>query len=152
LKDGRAFSGDGSKNEDFFCFGKPVLAPAAGHVVRVVDGVPDNEPGKPLQEVGSGNYVLIAHGNGEFSMLRYLKRNSVKVRQGDKVQLGDVVGQCGNSGTSPTPHVDYHLQNSNGIPLPKQLPAQFMDYLSNGKPVDSGEPTRGETVSNKPQQ
>jgi hypothetical protein len=152
LKDGPAFSGDGSKNEDFFCFGQPVLAPAPGRVVRTVDGVPDNEPGKPQQEIGSGNYVLIGHGNGEFSMLRYLKLNSVNVRQGDKVELGDVVGSCGNSGTSSTPHVEYHLQNSGGVPLPKQLPAQFVDYLSNGKPVESGEPTRGEMVSNKPPQ
>ena len=152
LKDGRVFSGDGTKNEDFFCFGQPVLAPASGRIVRVVNAVPDNPPGKPMREVGNGNYVLIDHGDGEFSVLRNLRRNSIKLHQGKRVEQGDVVGECGNSGTSIAPHLEFFLQNSSGIPLPRRLPAQFVDYLSNGRPVDSGEPTRGEMVGNKPAQ
>jgi hypothetical protein len=34
--------------------------------------------------------------------------------------------------------------------LPDSLPVQFVDYIADGKPVDVGEPVRGQTVSNAP--
>ena len=114
LKDGRPFSGDGSKNEQFYCYGQPVLAPADGTVVLVTDSYADNLPGRPDQVLPSGNRVLISHGNQEYSLLMHLKQNSIKVKQGAKVKQGDVVGECGNSGVSPAPHLEYRLQNSKG--------------------------------------
>ena len=50
LKNGRLFSGAGgvgSKNEDYYCFGQPILAPADGTVVKAVSGYNDDAPGKP---------------------------------------------------------------------------------------------------------
>jgi hypothetical protein len=150
VKDGRLFSGDGSDNAQYFCFGQPVLAPADGQVVMVADGFQDNPPGHPTRDSPKGNMVLIAHGHSEFSMMDHLKQNSVRVKKGDKVKQGDVVGECGNSGPSPVPHIHYMLQNSGGLPLPDSLPAQFVDYYADGKSVASGEPERGQMVSNTP--
>ena len=96
----------------------------------------------------SGNRVLIAHGNQEYSLLSHLKQNSIKVKQGAKVKQGDVVGECGNSGVSDAPHLEYRLQNSRGMPLPQTMPAQFVDYVADGTPVPVGEPVRGQTVHN----
>ena len=62
---------------------------------------------------------------------------------------GDKIGECGNSGSSTAPHIAYRLQNTRGFPLPKSLPAQFVDYAADGKEVASGEPVRGQTVANK---
>ena len=81
--------------------------------------------------------VLISHGNSEFSLMDHLKQNSVKVKKGDKVKQGDAVAECGNSGPSPAPHIHYQLQNSAGLPLPDSLPAQFVDYIADGKLVAS---------------
>jgi hypothetical protein len=148
LKNGRPFSGTGTDNSDYYCFGQPLLAPADGVVVEVQDGYQDNPPGRGVQDSPRGNMILISHGNSEFSMLSHLKQNSVQFRKGDKVKQGDVVGECGNSGPTPAPHVHYQLQNSAGIPLPDSLPAQFVDYMADGKPVESGEPERGQMVSN----
>lgn len=148
LKNGRPFSGDGSDNAQYYCFGQPLLAPADGQVVDVQDGYQDNAPGRPVPDSPRGNTVLISHGNAEFSRLDHLKQNSIKVKKGDKVKQGDVVAECGNSGPSPAPHVHYQLQNSAGIPLPDSLPVQFVDYIADGKPVDVGEPVRGQTISN----
>jgi len=53
--------------------------------------------------------------------------------------------RCRNFG-----HVHHQLQNSAGLPLPDSLPAQFVGYLADGKPVASGEPVRRQTVSNAP--
>jgi len=150
IKNGRLFSGDGSENSQYYCFGQPVLAPADGQAVMVEDGFQDNLPGRPTHDSARGNMVLLSHGNSEFSIMDHLKQNSVRVKKGDKVKQGDVVGECGNSGPSSVPHLHYMLQNSGGLPLPDSLPAQFVDYYADGKLVAAGEPERGQTVSNSP--
>ena len=148
LKNGSPFEGDGSKNEQFYCFGQPVLSPADGTVVRTVNDIGDNDPGNPSQEKPNGNMIMISHGNNEYSVLTNLKQNSVKLKHGDPVKQGDPVGECGNSGGSSAPKVHYQLQNSTGFPLVASLPAQFVDYIANGKPVALGEVVKGQTVSN----
>jgi Peptidase family M23 len=150
VKNGRVFSGDGGDNSQYFCFGQPVLAPADGQAVMVEDGFQDNLPGRPTRDSPRGNMVWLSHGNGEFSVMDHLKQNSVRVKKGDKVKQGDVVGECGNSGPSLVPHIHFAFQNSGGLPLPDSLPAQFLDYYADGKLVASGEPERGQTVSNTP--
>ena len=150
LKNGIPFEGDATTNEQFYCFGQPVLAPADGTVVRVVNDIGDNAPGKPSQETPNGNMILMSHGNNEYSLLTNLKQNSVKLKHGDAVKQGDPVGECGNSGASPAPKVHYQLQNSARFPMVESLPAQFVDYIADGKPVAVGEVVKGQTVSNGP--
>lgn len=150
LKNGSPFEGDATQNGQFYCFGQAVLAPADGRVVRVVNDIGDNAPGKPVQDKPDGNMVLIAHNDNEYSLLTNLKQNSVKVKHGDMVKQGDPVGECGNSGASMAPRVHYQLQNSTGYPLVESLPAQFVDYIADGKPVPVGEVARGQMVSNAP--
>jgi Peptidase family M23 len=148
LKNGSPFDGDGTKNEQFYCFGQPVLAPADGKVVRVENNIGDNAPGKPSQENPNGNLVLISHSSNEYSLLTNLKQNSIKLKHGDTVKQGDPVGECGNSGSSIAPKVHYQFQNSSGFPTVQSLPAQFVDYVADGKPVAVGDVTRGQMVSN----
>lgn len=148
LKDGQAFSGDGTKNEQFYCYGQPVTAPADGTVMLVNNSFADNLPGRSDQIMPAGNRVLISHGNQEYSLLMHLKQDSIKVKTGAKVKRGDIVAECGNSGASPAPHLEYRLQNSKGTPYPFTLPAQFVDYIADGKPVAEGEPVRGQFVRN----
>jgi Peptidase family M23 len=148
LKDGQPYSGDGTKNEQFYCYGQPVAAPADGTVVMINDSYADNLPGRPEQMMPGGNRVLISHGNQEYSLLMHLKQNSIKVKSGSKVKQGDIVAECGNSGNSPAPHLEYRLQNSKGVPYPFTLPPQFAGYIADGKPVAEGEPLRGQVVRN----
>jgi len=148
LKDGQPFSGDGTRNDQFYCYGQPVAAPADGTVVMVNDTYADNLPGRSEQVMPNGNRVLLSHGHQEYSLLLHLKQGSIKVKSGDKVKQGDVVGECGNSGNSPAPHLEYRLQNSRGVPFPFTLPAQFVNYVADGKSVDKGEPVRGQFVRN----
>ncbi len=150
VKGGQVYSGDGADNSNYYCFGQPLLSPADGLVVEVEDGYLDNPPGKPASDSPRGNMILISHGNAEFSLLDHLKQNSVKFKKGDKVKQGEAVAECGNSGPSPVPHIHYELQDSGGLPLPDSLPAQFVNYMADGKLVDVGEPVRGQTVSNAP--
>ena len=148
LKDWHPFSGDGSTNQQYYCFGQTILAPADGTVMRTQDGYADNDPGKPVRDAALGNLVVLSHGSSEYSVLGHLKQNSIKVKKGDKVKQGDPVGECGNSGNSSAPHLEFRLQNSHGYPPPTTLPIQFVDYMVDGKLVESGEPVRGQIVSN----
>jgi murein DD-endopeptidase MepM/ murein hydrolase activator NlpD len=59
-----------------------------------------------------GNAVFIQHRENEVSVLAHLKLDSVKVKVGDKVARGQLIGLCGNSGNSSEPHLHYHLQNT----------------------------------------
>lgn len=149
LKNGRPFAGKGgieAKNEDFYCFGQPVLAPADGKVIKAEGGYDDAPPGRPSGDPADGNVVSISFGNGEIGTINHLKQNSLKVKIGDQVKQGQELGQCGNSGMGPVPHLHFALTRGGGIPLP----VQFVDYIADGKPIASGEPKRGEMVKNNP--
>ena len=149
LKNGSLFSGAGgigSKAEDYYCFGQPITAPADGTVVRAIGGYDDVPPGKPNGDAADGNIVIISHGNGESSVFNHLKQNSLKVKVDDKVKAGDVIGECGNSGMGEIPHIHYQFGRGMGA----GLPAQFNDYIADGKVVATGEPTRGQLVKNAP--
>jgi hypothetical protein len=151
IRNGRIYAGTGENLADYFSFGQPVLAPADGTVVAAVDKFDDNTPQKAYQngDPKEGNNIVIDHGNGEFSMLPHLKRGSIKVKAGEKVKAGQEIALCGNSGTSPFPHVQYHLQSTAEWSKGEGLPVQFHDYMADGKEVTSGEPVRGQIVQTK---
>jgi len=84
-------------NEDFYAFGREVLAPADGKVLEVIDGVRDNHPGSINPYSGVGNCLMIQHREDEVSVLAHLKLGSIRVKVGDVVKAGQVLGLCGNS-------------------------------------------------------
>jgi len=110
--DGKTHKGDGSRNEDYYAFGREVLAPADGVVTDVIEGVRDNMPESmnPLSVLG--NAVFIQHSKYEVSVLAHFKQGSIKVKAGDTAKKGQMLGLCGNSGNSSEPHIHYHLQNT----------------------------------------
>jgi len=111
-EEGRTHSGEGRGNEDYYAFGKEILAPADGAVTQVITGVRDNSPGSMNPYSALGNAVFIQHREHEVSVLAHLKLDSTRVSAGDRVTRGQVVGLCGNSGNSSEPHLHYHLQNT----------------------------------------
>lgn len=75
--------------------GDPVLATASGQVVTVAF---DNS---------FGNYVVIKHNHGMYT--RYAHLNSFRVKKGQTVEQGDVIGTIGNTGISTGPHLHYEI-------------------------------------------
>lgn len=145
--DNRVHEGDGTRNEDHFCWGEPVYAPAAGRVVTAVDTVADNaRVGQKNAAAPPGNYVVVDHGNGEHSLLAHFRRGSVAVAVGDEVEAGALLGACGNSGNSSLPHVHYHLQTGPAYKEGVGLPAPFHGYYVGGAYVERGEPVRGQIL------
>ncbi|MHC4845579.1 MAG: M23 family metallopeptidase [Planctomycetota bacterium] len=146
VADGSTHRGDGTANEQYYAFGRPIVAPADGRVVNTANDVPDNRPGLMNAIQPLGNHVIIDHGNGEFSFLAHFQQFSVLVRPGQEVRKGQVLARCGNSGNSSEPHLHYHLQDSPRFGQGDGLPAQFQGYELNGEKVWRGEPTRGQAV------
>ena len=105
---GRAYSRSGRRAKDWYGFGAEVLASAAGIVVRVVDRFPDN---RVLGNALETNTIIIQHRAAEFSEYVHLKRGSVQVRVGDRVEAGQPIARCGNSGAQ-TPHLHWALLSS----------------------------------------
>jgi len=109
---GRTRRGESDKNEDYFGYGREVLAPGDGKVIEVIDGMHDSEPGSENPYSLVGNCVMIEHRENEFSVLCRLQAGSIQVRVGEPVKPGQPLGECGNSGISSEPHIHYHLQHS----------------------------------------
>lgn len=147
VRDGRTHSGNPASNESYYCFGKPILAPAGGTVVAAGDGIAENVPGHMNAKQPLGNHVIIDHGNSEYSFFAHLQRGSVQVEPGTPVKAGDELGRCGNSGHASEPHLHYHLQTTPVFEKGEALPAQFLDYRADGESVSRGEPIRGQTVA-----
>jgi hypothetical protein len=156
--------------ERFFAFGQPILAPAAGTVVSVLDGEADHEARRSqlalvpyaLTQAGrirggaaavAGNHVVLelADGGG-FALLAHLRRGSVAVAPGRRVSAGEPLGLCGNSGNSTQPHVHLQVMDSADAYSATGLPLAFGSYRvwprSGGPPVvvDRGVPGESEVV------
>jgi murein DD-endopeptidase MepM/ murein hydrolase activator NlpD len=116
--DGRTHAGDGARLEDYHAFRRPVLAPVAGQVVAVVDGVPDNPPGTVDHARPWGNLVVIHDARGFFVELSHLACGSLLVAPGQWVARGQELGRCGSSGRSPQPHLHLQVQASAAVGAP----------------------------------
>jgi murein DD-endopeptidase MepM/ murein hydrolase activator NlpD len=147
LQNGASFAGQGVRNEDYFAWRQPALAPGSGVVVAAVDGVPDNAPNRPPPGNLYGNHVVIDHGNGEFSLLAHLAAGTVTVKRGETVSIGQPMGRVGNSGMSTEPHLHFHLMDNADWRRAHGLPAQLQFFTRNGQLVDRGEPRRGDTIA-----
>ncbi|MGI4020638.1 MAG: urea transporter [Janthinobacterium lividum] len=102
----------GTKAEHFYCYNKPVLACADGVVEELTDQVEDNEIGSINTAENWGNSIVIRHASGLYSKVSHLKKKSAKVKVGDFVKQGDLIGLCGNSGYSPEPHLHFQMQTT----------------------------------------
>jgi len=124
-------------------------------VVAVHDGEPDHvarrswralpylgtqrERVRAGTEAVAGNHVGVALPGGRaFVFLVHLRRGSIRVRVGDLVHAGQVLGTCGNSGNSTQPHV--HLQVTDGPAVSKArgVPVEFRGFRE--------QPVRGPVV------
>lgn len=134
----RTHEGDGSRAEQYHCWDRPILAPAAGVVVEASDGHRDYPKAggrmDPLQRDIRGNYVVLDHGDGEYSVLAHLREGSLLVAEGDRVERGQRLGRCGNSGNSSEPHLHYHVQDRRSFYSGMGLPVAFADVEVDGGP------------------
>lgn len=138
----------------FLGFGRPILAPIGGVVVAAHDIEPDHPAYRGLSSVSyalaqrrraaagwlalAGNHVLIERGAVVIALC-HLKRASVEVCPGQRVQVGDRLGRCGNSGNSTEPHTHVQAIDSPDVERANAVRVTFRGSLPrNGAVIDAG--------------
>ena len=99
--------------------GVAVLAAADGQVLRTRDSVPDLS----VRTLGSdqvkgrecANGVIVAHADRFESEYCHLARSSVRVKPGDLVKSGQVLGNVGLSGNSEFAHLHFTLRQNGKV-------------------------------------
>ncbi|MBE0622043.1 MAG: urea transporter, partial [Burkholderiales bacterium] len=112
---GRNRRDEGESQRDYFCFGTPVLAPAAAQVVKMRDDLADMPPGEADIENNWGNFLMLRTAVGVHILLAHLKQGSVRVQPGDWVVTGQQLAACGSSGRAPEPHLHFQVQSSDQL-------------------------------------
>jgi hypothetical protein len=148
--------------DEFSAYGRDVLAPADGRVVRAEDSSWDHRTRSSwpayallfveggIRELGGptrllGNHVVIDLGDGVWAALAHLQHESVTVKPGDDVAAGDVIARCGNSGNSSVPHVHFQLMDHENVLFADGVPFEF-EYERNGATL-VGVPANSETFA-----
>jgi hypothetical protein len=136
---------DEINNAMFYGYGAEVLAVADGVISFVHDGIPENVPradGKivmpvPLTNVTvSGNWVALDISGGRYAFYAHLQPGSIRVKVGQRVKRGAVIGLLGNSGNSVGPHLHFHLGDANSLNGSEGQPYVFerFVFLGRGRP------------------
>ncbi|MDR2706638.1 MAG: peptidoglycan DD-metalloendopeptidase family protein [Planctomycetaceae bacterium] len=139
----------GLTNEDYYAFGKKIIAPCDGEVVSVVDGIKDNKPGKFNRYYVPGNSVTIKTIHNEYILLCHFKQNSIRVKEKQLVKKGETLGDCGNSGNSSEPHLHFHLQNTEDMTEATGVKCYFDNIIVHGKEVNDYSPIKNDKIKNK---
>lgn len=145
---GSSFKTDGKTNEDYYAFGKELIAPCNGEVVLVVDGVKDNVPGRLNPIYVPGNNVIIKTENNEYLFFAHFKQHSIVVKQGQKVKQGQLLGLCGNSGNSSEPHLHFHIQNVEDMNIATGVKCYFDKIQVNGQEKTDYSPIQKDKIRN----
>lgn len=145
---GSSYETDGKTNEDYFVFGKDLIAPCDAEVIQVIDGVEDNIPGILNPTDVTGNTVLLKTANDEFLLFAHFKNGSILVEEGQKVKQGDFLGQCGNSGNSSEPHLHFHIQDTEDFFTTQGAKCYFEKILVNGEVKEDYSPVQGDRIQN----
>jgi len=123
---GRIYHGPAADVASYAIYGKEILAVADAKVVSVIDGLPNQTPGQyptniPIDQA-DGNCVVLDLGGSRYGLYAHIQPGGIRVRPGDAVKRGQVIGLVGNSGNSVAPHLHFHVMStplplaSNGLP------------------------------------
>jgi hypothetical protein len=145
------YTGDMHKVEDYEFFGDEIYAAADGTVVGTEDGLPEQVPGKLPEDatiqMAAGNHVVVDIGQGRFAFYAHMQPGSVRVKVGDKVTTGQVLGLLGNTGNTDTPHLHFHVMDGPSPLLANGLPYVFTAFTGEGRITDEKPLFSGGTVN-----
>ncbi|HOK06554.1 MAG TPA: M23 family metallopeptidase [Syntrophales bacterium] len=151
---------------DYSIWGREILAIGDGVVAEIGDRFPEermSDPaqfGKPGYAIGlikelipkigwtnavAGNYVVIDHENGEFSVYCHLQEGSIRVKPGERVKKAMVIAKVGNTGNSGAPHLHFQLTDAKDFFVANGLPVMFENVPAQVMVVEY--PVRGNTLS-----
>jgi urea transporter len=149
--DGKDYKGDGTSLQHYYCYDKPVIAPADGWVEEIIDHIGDNTIGEVNLEMNWGNTIVLRHTDLLFSQISHLKKGSFRVQKATFVKRGEVLANCGNSGRSPMPHLHFQFQATPYVGSPTfdyPLSEYIIHQNREARLISSGCPAKEEVLSN----
>ena len=133
-------TGPMEKLSSYAYFGDEIYSVADGTVVGTEDGLKEQVPGKlPADatiQMAAGNHVVVDIGGGRFAFYAHMQPGSVRVKVGDKVRTGQVLGLLGNSGNTDTPHLHFHVMDGPSPLVSNGLPYVFTGFTGQGRVTD----------------
>lgn len=146
--------------DTFSTFGEPVHAVADGVVVATSSRQRDHLSRLTwpsllylmivegfLREVGGprfvlGNHVIVDQGHGVHAAYAHLRRQSLQVKVGDRVQAGQPIGEVGNSGNTSEPHLHVQLMDDPSMTAAAGVPFRWRDIDVRPGDVDPSRSTK----------
>ena len=89
--------------------GSPVCATRDGIVVRVRADSDEGGADRARYE-SRANFIVVYHEDGTLGNYMHLKHGGVKVKPGQTVHAGEVIGLSGETGFTTTPHLHFHVE------------------------------------------
>ncbi len=93
--------------------GTAIRAARGGSIVVVKDSYSDF--GGSVENRGQTNAIYVLHDDGTFGIYAHLRRGSALVHPGQRVQMGQIIAQSGNSGYSTGPHLHFAVLRNAGM-------------------------------------
>lgn len=93
-------------------------------IVSIMDGnviACRNDIDGYTEKFSLGNYVTVKHDGNIKTIYAHMKKGSVKVKVGDYVKKGDVLGTKGSTGYSVSPHLHFAVKVNNKYVNPKSF-------------------------------
>jgi murein DD-endopeptidase len=138
-KNDQDFTVDRYNNADYYAYGSEVLAVADGVVSSIKDGITENVPGPNSRSIPitvdtmAGNNVILNLGRDRYAVYAHLQPGSIRVKSGQRIRKGQVLGLLGNSGNSDAPHLHFHICNANSALGCEGLPYLIESFELTGK-------------------
>jgi hypothetical protein len=136
------WNGPEDKNESYFCYNQPIYSVAAGKVVDMSDGMPENVPHSGAYAVpldfnnAAGNHIVVEIAPHRYVLYAHMRPGSVQVKLGDRVHVGQILGHVGNTGSSTEPHLHMHIDDQPSFLAGNGMPYEFTEGQASG-PVEA---------------
>lgn len=124
-----------------------VIAAQAGEVIVANTGCVSFEGLGSTCGGGYGNYVAIKSNDGNYQYYGHMHENTLKVKVGDKVVQGQVIGKVGSSGRSTGTHLHFEVREGQDAYDARVDPLNYVNQ-DNPRPGGSGDTTSSNTSTN----
>jgi hypothetical protein len=155
-KDGKAFQDSAGANNNYIGYGAEVLAVKEATVEETRNGLLELPPfeasktGSVSFENSVGNHVVLNLGNGRFALYAHLQPGSIRVKKGQRVRAGQVLGLLGSSGNSDLPHLHFQLMDTKHPQLADGLPYVFASFFMQGNVGSIDSMLEGKGITKQP--
>jgi hypothetical protein len=132
------WNGPEDKNESYFCYNQPIYSVAAGKVVDMSDGVPENVPHSGAYVVAldfnnaAGNHIVVEIAPHRHVLYAHMRPGTVQAKLGDHVHVGQILGHVGNTGSSVEPHLHMHIDDQPSFLAGNGVPYRFTEGQASG--------------------